>query len=282
MSKLQELITRADKKFPKIMVFSLAKVGKTHAICGFPCPYILDTEHGADYPQYRDMVERGGGHIGFTTDMGEMLEVQKELMSTKHPYKTYAVDSFSVAYAEELFKNSLIVGTEWSRHKIPSDRLAKHLVTLALRMPMTVIFTNHLKDKWVKGEVVGTIHDSYNKLDHYFDLLLEIVKRGPDRIAIVRGSRVPQLPEGTEFPWCYDELANRMGREVFEGEVVPVELATPEQIARVKELLETRTDAPTLTEKWFKKAEAEDWSEMTKDILDKCINFLMSGAKESK
>lgn len=284
MSKLDELAARAERGNIKINISSESKVGKSYGICGFPTPLIIDTEHGLDEPQYKERAESTGGKILFTTDMNEVIDVTKEVMQRPYingkPIRTFVVDSATVIYDEELFTNFGKFGDEYQRHKNPTDRLMKHMMTMVLRMPMTVIVTNHIKAKWEGGKEVGKINAGYAKTDYYCDLNLELQKRGNDRIAVVRGSRYSKLPQGTEFEWSYENLASILGRERFEGEVKAVKLATPEQVTMLETLLANRTDAVTLAEKWLKKAESDNFSEMTDEIITKCINFLKEGSKE--
>ena len=233
-------------------------------------------------------LKASGGRYYFTTDAEDIIQEVLSLSSEKHPYQTLIIDPATVPYAEELDKAAKEVGTDFGRHKVPADRIMKHLLTLILRLPMNVIMTSHAKPNWERAKdqkgrdtvvEAGKTFDCYARLDYMFDLVVEVQMRGGDRIAVVRKSRLEQFPVNSEFPFCYEEIAKRYGRDMLERDAAPVELATDEQAREIEELLSVRTDADTLRGRWLAKAEAESWAEMHKTIIEKCITFLKEGKK---
>lgn len=273
----------------KMLLYGPAGVGKTMASIQFPKPYLIDTERGAENDGYVSALKAAGGAYWFTCDADEMIDEIRNLISTKHSYRTLVIDPLTVLYNDLLDKSAASLatrddptGTAFGRHKGPADRKIKHLLALLLRLDMNVVITSHAKTKWEKAgkEIIdaGQTFDAYSKLDYLFDLAFEVQFRGKDRVGIVRKSRLDAFPLGDIFPFGYDEIANRYGRDVLERDAKPEALADPDQIVEVKELLEARKDGDDLLEKWLAKANAESLEEMPSDALAKCIKFLRSGA----
>jgi hypothetical protein len=108
-------------------------------------------------------------------------------------------------------------GTAFGRNKQVPDRKVKHLLNLLLRLDMNVIITSHAKGEWKNGAPTGTdTFDCYARLDYLFDLVFQIQKRGKDRVGIVRKTRCIGFEEGEVFPFSYEEIADKYGREVLE------------------------------------------------------------------
>jgi len=282
--------TDVEKRM-KVLFYGPAGVGKTTAAIQFPKPYLIDTERGAENDQYVKALNASGGALFQTTDPEEMITEIKSLISEKHDYKTLIIDPATVIYNDLLDKAADEVGTDFGKHKGPADRRFKHFLTLLLRVDMNVIITSHSKAKWertkdAKGRdtvvEAGTTFDCYPKLDYLFDLVFEIQKRGTDRVGIVRKTRVTGFEEGLVFPFSYDEIANRYGRDILERGAAPVALASPEQIAAIRELIDARKDGDMILSKSLEKAQAETLDEMPAEMAGKLIAHLNAPAKAGK
>jgi hypothetical protein len=279
----------AIQKRLKALFYGPAGVGKTMAAIQFPAPYLIDTERGAENAGYVAALKAAGGAYWFTVDADEMIEEVRNLLSTKHKYRTLVIDPLTVLYNDLLDKSSASLatkddptGTAFGRHKGPADKKVKHLLSLLLRLDMNVVITSHAKTKWEKNgkEIVdaGQTFDCYAKLDYLFDLAFEVQFRGKDRVGIVRKSRLDAFPLGDVFPFGYDEIAARYGRDVLERDAKPEALGSPEQIATLVSLLDARKDGDELREKWLSKAGAEAFDEMPSDAIEKCIHYLRGEA----
>lgn len=266
--------TSVEKRL-KLLLFGKAGVGKTTASIQFPSPYLIDTERGAENDQYTKMLNDRGGAYFFTNDPHELIKEVQSLLSEKHSYKTLIIDPLTTIYNDLCDKGMKEKGEEFGRYKLPADRLTKHLLNLLLRLDMNVIITSHAKGEWANGAPTGKdTFDCYNKLDYLFDLCIEAKLQGPNRVGSVRKTRIAGFEYQEIFPFSYDEIANRYGREILERNATPQELATPEQVAEIESLLSDRTNAAELKEKWLDKAGAENWAEMPQDAMQKCIEFL--------
>jgi hypothetical protein len=262
-------------------------VGKTTASISFPGVYLIDTERGAENSQYVKILEANNGAIFQTNDFDEMIKEIKSLMTEKHEYKTLVIDPLTTLYNDLLDKCAAqlkasakekdATGTEFGRHYGEANKKMKHLLTLLLRLDMNVIITSHAKNEYAGNmTVVGTTFDCYKKLDYLFDLVFEIQKRGKERVGIVKKSRIETLPDGEQFPFSYSEIANRYGKDVLEREAISEKLATPEQVSRLKELIDIYKEPEEVTQKWLDKANAETFEEVNETIILKLISHMES------
>jgi hypothetical protein len=261
----------------KALFYGCAGVGKTMAAIQFPKPYIIDTEGSTNKPQYVKQIDKVGGAVLMTVDFDEMVNELKELLTTKHDYKTLVIDSLTNLYNDLLEKAEKKVGTEFGRHYGEANKRMKQLLNLLFRIDMNVIITSHSKNEYGSNlTVLGQTFDCYKKLDYLFDLVFEIQKRGDKRIGLVKKSRIEAFPDTDTFPFSYDEIANRFGREVLERDSKPQELATVEQVKELTRLIELLKTPEEVYTKWKSKASAEEWSEMPRDAMEKCIQYLKS------
>jgi hypothetical protein len=269
----------------KMLGFGPAGVGKTTAAIQFPKPYLIDTERGAENESYVRALEKAGGAYYFTNDADELIAEVRSLISEKHPYKTLVIDPLTTIYNDLLDKSAAALisrddptGTAFSRHKGAADRKIKHLLNLLLRLDMNIIVTSHAKTRWERdGKNIietGQTFDCYGKLDYLFDLVIEVQKRGAERVGIVKKTRLSAFPEAEIFPFSYDEIAARYGRDLLEKDAAPVALATPSQVATLRILLADRADKEELVEKWLQKAGADELSEIPSEAISKCIAWL--------
>lgn len=264
----------------KALFYGEAGSGKTTAAIQFPAPYLIDTERGATNDQYVEKLSKANGAYFFTCDFEEMLQEVTSLLSEKHNYKTVIIDPLTVLYNDLLDKSAKKLatkedpaGTAFGRHKAEADRKVKHLLNLLLRLDMNVIITSHAKMQWGDGMVkLGNTFDCYSKLDYLFDLVFEVQKRGKDsRVGVVKKTRHAGFPEGDVFPFSYDEVATRYGREVLERGAVPEVLATEDQVAQLKHCVEVLKIPQDTVDKWLDKADAATFAEMSGEVIAKCI-----------
>jgi hypothetical protein len=90
---------------------------------------------------------------------------------------------------------------------------------------MNVWFVAHEAAEWginpMNGqrEEVGRIPDVWDKLIYELDLTLRAEKRGPNRVAVVRKSRLLGFPDAEVFPLEFADFAERYGKDSIEGAV---------------------------------------------------------------
>ena len=277
----------AIQKRLKALFYGNAGVGKTTAAISFPKPYLIDTEKGAENDQYVNMLKKSGGVVFQTSDFDELLKEVKALLTEKHDFKTLIIDPLTTLYNDLLDKSAMILknqskekdatGTEFGRHYGEANKKMKHLLSLLLRLDMNVIITSHAKNEYAGNmSVIGSTYDCYKKLDYLFDLVFEIQKRGKDRIGVIKKSRIESFPDGETFPFGYEEISSRYGKEVLERNAVSEELADNIQVDEILRLIDLLKISDEIWQKWLDKANSEKWEEMPKSAIQKCIDHLKS------
>jgi hypothetical protein len=273
---------------PKFLISGESGVGKTFFALSFPKPYLIDTEGGATRPQYQEKLKAvGGAYFGKeegSQDFDSVLEEVRQLATTKHDYRTLIIDSFSYLYMLEAAIAEERVGSDFGRDKKEAQKPTKQLVRWLEKLDMTVIIICHSKPKWArKGKEIyqdGTTFDGWDKMEYLLDLWIEIPKGG--KTFIVKKSRIDSLPQDDSMPLSYEKFADVYGSDIIEAPVVPADLATDEQIAKVKKLVEILNVEEDQIAKWFKKADVDDWFEMTSKQIESLIEVLNKKIQEVK
>jgi len=259
----------------KALFYGNAGAGKSTAAASFPSPYFIDTERGIENDQYVKLLKDNGGAVFQTTDFDELVSEVKALLSEKHSYRTLVIDPFTTLYNDLLDKSALETGTQFGAHYGLANKKVKHLLNLLLRLDMSVIITCHSKNEYGQNlAITGTTYDGYKKLEFLFDLCIEVQKRGKDRVGVIKKSRIESLPDGETFPFSYDEIAKRYGKDILEKDAVPQLLALPEQILEINRLIDLIKVPEELVNKWLKKAESTCFEEMPSNMIEKCIGHL--------
>jgi AAA domain len=259
----------------KALFYGTAGAGKTTAAISFPKPYLIDTEKGAVNDQYVKILKDNDGSVFQTADFKELIDEVKSLLTVKHEYRTLIIDPLTTIYNDLLDKASIKHGTDFGRHYNEANKSVKHLLNLLLRLDMNVIITAHAKNEYGQNlSVLGQTFDCYKKLDYLFDLVFEVQKRGKDRFAIIKKTRVESFPEGEVFPFSYNEIANRYGRNILEKKSESQILASKEDIGELNRLIDLLKIPEDTIDKWLKKSESESIDEMPIDSIKKCIDHL--------
>lgn len=284
-SKLKAIPPKAaEPSRPKGVIFGKEGIGKTWFSLQFPSVYFIDTEGGANRDHYTDLLEKAGGvYLGpeqGSLDFETVIEQVQALASEKHEYRTLVIDSitklFNTAVAEEAER--LGDKNAFGADKKAAVQYMRRLVNWLMRLDMSVILIAHQKDVWgmVNGqrEAVGVGPDAWEKLSYELDLCVNVQKLGPRRVGKVGKSRLLGFPEGDTFDFTYEEFARRYGRDVIEADSKPLDLATAEQVAEIKRLLDLVKLPAGQADKWLTAASAETWEEVDAEKADKVITAL--------
>jgi AAA domain len=270
----------AIQKRLKALFYGTAGVGKTTAAISFPCPYLIDTEKGAENDQYTRLMQQAGGAVFQTSDFDELMKEVKALLTEKHQYKTLIIDPLTTLYNDLLDKSAIKNGTDFGKHYNEANKRIKHLLSLLLRLDMNVIITSHAKNEYGQNmSVLGQTFDCYKKLDYLFDLVFEIQKRGKERTGLIKKSRIEAFPDGETFPFSYNEISMRYGREILERDSIAEKLASKEQIGRLKMLIDLYKEPEEIIQKWLDKANVESFDEMNESIISKLIIYMENKSK---
>lgn len=270
----------AIQKRLKVLFYGGAGVGKTTAAIQFPSPYLIDTEKGAENDQYTRLLQQSGGVVFQTSDFEELMKEVKSLLTEKHEYKTLIIDPLTTVYNDLLDKSAMKNGTDFGRHYSEANKRVKHLLNLLLRLDMSVIITSHAKAEYGQNmAVLGQTFDCYKKLDYLFDLVFEVQKRGKDRVGIVKKSRIESFADGETFPFSYEQIASRYGKDILEREAIAEKLATKEQVDHLKHLIDLYKEPQEVVQKWLDKANAEVLEEFNEEVIKKLIVHMENKSK---
>lgn len=257
----------------KLFLFGSPKVGKTTAELNFPSVYLIDTEKGAVHDQYVKLMQANGSQVFHTNDVDEVIEEIRALGTERHSFKTVAVDPVTMLEADLVEKAEKEFGAGDMRIWGKRDRKMKRLLNLLNKLDMNVIVTAHGKiDYGPNMTRLGTTFDAWKRWPYAFDLIIELEKRGSERVALVRGSRLETFAEGEAFTWSYDEFKRRY--PIIDKDAEPVVLATPEQVAELNDLLGKVKLPEGTVDKWLSKASVDCVEDLDIVTIQKCIDFV--------
>jgi hypothetical protein len=270
-AKKPEAVTKRFKMF----MFGPAGVGKTTAAIQFPQCYVIDCEKGTE--NYDRLITYAGSVVFQTNDFNEVMQEVKSLLTTRHEYRTLVIDPITTLYNDLLEKCENKVGTDFGRHYGEANKAMKRLANLIMALDMNVVITAHAKAEYGQNLAkIGYTFDGWKQLDYWFDLVLELGKKGKKRFAKVVKTRIEEFPDEEMFEWSYEAVRKRYDASILEREASAVDLATSEQIREIKDLLALVRLPEGTTEKWFAKANVDVWEDMTKPVIAKCIEFVKS------
>ncbi len=268
---------------PKILIYGKPGVGKTWFSLDFPGVYYIDTEGGADLKHYTDKLKKSGG-MYFGPDQGSLdfqtvIEQMQALATEKHAFKTVVLDSISKLFSLEIAKEAERLGDKnaFGADKKAAIAYMRKLISWLTRLDMNVILIAHEKPLWgvdSKGErsEIGVTFDAWDKLEYELHLCLNAFKVGKDHKARVTKTRLTGFPAAEVFALSYSDFATRYGKDVVEGGVKQIILATPEQLSALKSLFDVVKLPENYEELCFKKANVESWADMESDRVQKVID----------
>jgi GTPase SAR1 family protein len=282
----------AKQKRLKMFVYGPSGVGKTTAAIMFPKSVIIDTEKGTDF--YADTINKQGSVVFQTSVFDEAVKEVKELLTTKHDFRTIVIDPVTQLYNScqekytRIFEKHAKSEKEaevqdfgmryWGRVK--SDFKAFQRMLLAI--DTNLIILSHQKDQYGTGmQKIGVTFDSMKGEDYLYDLVFRLENRNGKRVAVTVKERAElgkqKFP--AEFEWSYENFKKFYGAEIIEKEATPMHLATADQIAEIVHLISiVKTDEATIS-KWLAAADADSWDELTSEQIQKCIDALKSKIK---
>jgi hypothetical protein len=263
----------AVQKRLKLFMFGPAGVGKTTAAIQFPNSYIIDCERGSE--NYDKLITASGSAVFQTTDIHDVIQEVKSLLTEQHDFRTLVIDPITPLYNDLLDKCEARVGADFGRHYGAANKEMKRLANLIMALDMNVVITAHAKVEYGQNFAkLGYTFDGWRQLDYWFDLVIELQKKGKRRMARVTKTRIEQFPDEDVFEWSYDAIKQRYDVGVLEKEAQAVRLAAPEQVREIKDLLSVVRLPDGVVEKWFAKAAVEDWEDMPAAVIAKCVEYV--------
>ncbi len=246
MTKLRGKKPEVKEARFQAVIYGNRGVGKTHFCCSFPNTYYIDTEGLEKHPHFVKMLEDNNSIIARINEFGEIINEVKTLLSTKHDFKTLVIDSITFPFhllanleAERLEKsNKDGDGTGFGRNLAKAKRQTFELGMLISRLDMNCLITAHEKVKYEKNVEIGKVSDVSEKIEYALGSVLNLRRMGDKIKAYIEKSRYSQLKthDFLDFDNGYSLLCDKLGKNVFEKEVIIEELITPEQITELNRL----------------------------------------------
>ncbi len=272
----------------KMMIYGPAGVGKTVAAIQFPQAYIIDTERGTDF--YSKTIEKSKSAVFKSQDPDEIYDEIKSLLTEKHSYKTLIIDPITIVYMACQDKWARIFEKHCTN---PKDREVgdfgfrfwgkvkaqfKSIQRLVLALDMNVIITAHQKDIFGNSfNRIGVGPDSMRGDEFIFDYIFRIEQRadgGRKAITMKERAEIGEHKFPDDFDWSYPNFLKFYGKDIIEKDVVPLAMATGEQVLRVEQLVEAIRVEDEVVNKWFNKENVSMWNEFTEASIIKCIKYL--------
>lgn len=257
----------------KLFMFGPAGVGKTTAAIQFPNSYIIDCERGVE--NYDKVVTASNSVIYQTVDVQDVIAEVKALLTEKHEFRTLVIDPITPIYNDLLEKCEARVGSDFGRHYGAANKEMKRLANLIMALDMNVVITAHAKTEYGENlKKLGYTFDGWRQLDYWFDLVIELGKKGKKRLGKVVKTRIDTFPDEDQFEWSYDAIKARYDASTLEREAQAIRLASPAQVAEIQSLLNVVRLPDGLVDKWFSKANVDTWEDMPADAIAKCIEYV--------
>jgi len=263
----------AIEKRLKMFLYGDPGAGKTTAAISFPNSYVIDCERGCDH--YAGLLAKSGSVLFQSVDADEAIEEVRSLATEKHDYRTVIIDPITTMEADLIEKAEKEYGAGDMRIWGKRDRTMRRLVNLLMSLDMNVIITAHGKTEYgEKMTKLGKTHDGWRRLPYTFDLSIELEKRGEKRVGTIKKTRLEGFKDGESIDFSYEEIARRYGAQIVERAAVPVAIATPEEIARLKQLIETVKLEDGWIEKRLAKAGVDTIEDLPSEIVRKCNEYI--------
>lgn len=261
---------------------------KTTSAIKFPNSVLIDMEKGSE--NYAETIQKSGSVVLQTTSPDEVLDEVKALLTEKHEFKTLILDPVTIFYesTQEKWTRIFEKYTTDAKNKELQDfgmrywgRVKsnyKAMLRMLLRLDMNIIMTAHQKDIYGSSmNKIGVGPDSMKGDNYFFDNVFQLNVSNDKAVATTIKQRSeplypPKFPD--QFEWSYENFCKFYGKEIIEREAVPVLMASEEQVARVKQLIEVIKVPDTQIEKWFTTFDVDEWEETTCEQIQKCIELM--------
>jgi len=261
---------------------------KTTSALQFPNAVLLDLERGSE--QYIKTINKAGSIVLETNNPDEIMEEVKALLTEKHKYRTLIIDPVTIFYQalQDKWTRRFEANAKNDKEKEMQDfgmrfwgRVKseyKSFLRMLMQVDMNLIMTSHQKDIYGPNmQKVGIGPDSMKGDSYVFDYVFHLSVIDGKAVAVTEKQRSEPLePQKfpAEFEWSYANFLKFYGTDVIEREAVAVPMATPEQVAEIKSLLDVVRVNDEDIAKLFTKHYVDEWNELTGEVIQKYIDSL--------
>lgn len=230
----------------KLFIYGPSGAGKTRLALRFPGVAVMDLEDGTAH--YGDDFEF---YVLKVTTADELMQAVDWLLTHPHPFCTLVIDPITI-YWESLQskwgriflqRNKGGKGHRGDFYELqPRDWVTlkaefKELLRKLIALDMNVIVTARQKAQYSDSgfmHVIGETFDCEKSLPYLFDTILHLYRDDTGHFMAENiKDRTNKLPCG-KFEVSYDLIEKCLGAETLTREAMPLHLATPEQIERIR------------------------------------------------
>jgi AAA domain len=266
----------------KALIYADKGAGKTHFCCSIPDTYYIDSEGLEDYPHLVNMLKENGGDLVYLTELSEMIKEVRELLSTKHNYKTLVIDSISFPFgwisqleAERLqMKTPTSEGTEFGANLAKAKRLIFQLGILLSSLDMNVIVVAHEKTKYMDNKEIGKTFDINDKMAYSLGAVWHLRLQGKSRKLFIEKSRYAEMETGAliDFNEGYEVIKSIFGEQIFKRESKAKQLATTDQLKECKRLIQDLHISDEIIQKMIITAKSQSLEDIESEKMQDFIN----------
>jgi|WetSurMetagenome_2_1015567.scaffolds.fasta_scaffold119659_3 KaiC/GvpD/RAD55 family RecA-like ATPase len=275
---------------PKFMISGDPGTGKTMFALNWDAPFYCDTERGATRKQYTEKLIAGGGaYFGpedGSQDFREVINQVRELATTEHKFRSLVIDSFSKLYNLEAASAEERVGADFGKDKREANKPARQLMRWIERLDLSVVLVCHSKEKWIRQErellMVGKTYDGPPKLSFDLDLWIEAKLVGNKRYATIIKSRIEGFPVGQDIALDVETFKKLYGESVINAPSKAITLASSEQVAEIKRIVELLKISDEDVDKLLAKGQAVEIEDLSKENATKFLTYLEAKLKGEK
>ena len=249
----------------KVLVWGDSGVGKTWLGLGFPKPFVVDFEHGAE-PYLNRIDSEGKKLFDFKclslNEAQELHDVVNELLTTKHDFRTLVINPITMYWSLLQDKWIKILGEATDRSSKgkhgdekkgevrfyelqPGDwRLVTgdhdEMMMMLKQLDMNIFCTCRAKTKYKDNSFMvadGVTFDGQKSLEYWFDTVIHLFVKNGKHLAICTKDRTGNIPMHVEFTPDYSYFAKAFGAEAIQRESEAVVFITEEQKKQITDFI---------------------------------------------
>ena len=274
-----------------LLVAGESGTGKSFWAASLKNALIFDTDIGGGLSYLDARIARNGSE---RIEAGSYLEVMEEIQKRRRAgslknFVSIGIDHLTTLQQEAVLRHNPNNAEDFGKSYDKATREWRKIREMVRTGDFNLVCTAHLKGKYErlggKSELVGQTTDASKNIEADMMMVLYLKKRAdggyPSLATVAKWRRDPEDARGAvprEFPFTMEKFLEIHGFSM-EGEREEIEMASAEQVAELKGLLETVKMSEGWEEACLKKAKVETWEEMDAVTIGKCITLLRDRAR---